>query len=162
MTRQPATLARIAAAALLLTGSTASHAVADCTVSATAVNFGSFAPFDLVPQDSAGNVQVQCSLIGVISVLVNYTITLSTGASGTYAARALAGSTHTLQYNLHVDPARATTWGDGTAGTATVAAGYLLGLLTTTRNYPVYGRVFAGQNVPPGTYGDTITVVVNY
>jgi len=30
------------------------------------------------------------------------------------------------------------------------------------RTYTVYGRTVASQNVPPGSYADTITVTVNY
>ncbi|BBA33301.1 spore coat U domain-containing protein [Methylocaldum marinum] len=63
---------------------------------------------------------------------------------------------------MYTDSARSSIWGDGSAGTQTVSDGYLLGLLTVTRHYPVYGRIPADQNVSPGVYLDTIFVTVLY
>lgn len=143
-------------------GAGAAHAVADCTVSASSTNFGAYSPFSISPLDGTGNVQVSCSLIGVISILVNYDILLSAGASGTFANRIMTGGGYNLTYNLYTTAGHSAIWGDGSGGTASVSDGYLLGLLTTVRNYPVHGRLIAGQNVAPGIYSDTIVVTVNY
>ena len=37
--------------------------------------------------DATGNISVSCSLIGIVSLFVNYEIRLSTGISGSYAQR---------------------------------------------------------------------------
>lgn len=140
----------------------AAHAIADCTVSANSTNFGTYSPFSPAPLDGTGNVQVSCSLVGVISVLVNYDILLSPGSSGTFANRLMSGGSYSLSYNLYTTAGHSSIWGDGSGGTASVSDGYLLGLLTTVRNYPVHGRMIAGQNVEPGIYSDTIVVTVNY
>jgi spore coat protein U-like protein len=158
--RFPALLSLVALTLLLAPRLAA--ALAECQVSADAVDFSLYDPSRGSPTDTVGNVQVRCSLLGLASVLVSYDIHLSTGASGSYAPRHLTSGGHRLQYNLYTTAARTQVWGDGSGGTAVVSDSYLLGLLTVTRNYSVYGRLGALQNVPSGTYGDTITVTVHY
>lgn len=135
------------------------HAL-NCSVSASPTSFGSYNTFSPTPLDGVGNVRVSCS--NLISVLVSYTISLSAGAAGSYTPRQMSNGASTLSYNLYTSPAHTTVWGNGSAGTSTVIDGYLLGLLTVTRNYPVYGRVAAGQNVAAGAYTDAIVVTINY
>lgn len=69
-----------------------------------------------------------------------------------------------LSYNLYTNSSRTTIWGDGTGGTSIISRNFILGLLgsiTLTNN--VYGRLPAGQTTAAvGSYGDTITVTVNY
>jgi spore coat protein U-like protein len=137
----------------------AAHALT-CAVSASTTNFGSYSTISPTPLDGTGNVQVSCS--NLVSILVNYTISLSTGTSGTYSSRQMTNGADVLSYNLYTNAARTIVWGNGADGSSTLSDGYLLGILTVTRNYPVYGRVAAGQSVPPGVYSDTIVVTINY
>jgi spore coat protein U-like protein len=74
----------------------------------------------------------------------------------------MGAATATLDYQLYVNTARTTVWGDGTGGTATVQDGYLLGVGSETRSYPVLGRIPGGQNVPVGSYADSIVVTVDF
>ena len=131
-----------------------------CTVSASALSFGDYVFTNASPTDVAGNVNVTCT--GLLGLAVSYDIRLSTGSSGNYAARAMTSGGNQLQYNLYATSPPASVWGDGSGATAIVQDNYLLLLGGVSRNYPVYGRVPAGQNVPAGLYGDTITVTVNY
>lgn len=133
-----------------------------CSVAADTVNFGSYSPLGGSPVDAVGEVRVSCSLLGVISLLVSYEIRLSSGESGSYFPRRIYSGLYDLAYNLYTDSARTIIWGDGSGGTGYVSDGYLLGLFTVTRYYPVYGRLPAGQNVPTGTYSDVIIVTVDY
>lgn len=138
------------------------HGVASCIVSSSGVALGSYTFNQVGPTDATGNINVSCTLIGIVSLFVNYEIRLSAGISGSYAQRQLDSGANRLNYNLYSNPARSAIWGDGTAGTATVSDGYLLGLLSTVRDYPVYGRAPAGQNIAAGVYTDTITVTLLY
>lgn len=133
-----------------------------CSVTANPVNFGNYSPFDGNPVDAVGNVRVSCSLLGLTSLLVSYDIRLSTGSSSSYFPRLMYSGTEVLEYNLYTDSARTMIWGDGSTGNSYVSDGYLLGLLTVSRDYPVYGRLPAGQNVPAGVYSDVIVVTVDY
>jgi spore coat protein U domain-containing protein, fimbrial subunit CupE1/2/3/6 len=125
---------------------------AACTVGVVGVMFGNYDPFSNVAQDSAGNVSVNCDAATL------YTITLSSG-SGTYALRAMSGPGMSLNYNLFTDPTRVVVWGDGTTG-AVAVPGASTGLAVT--NHAVYGRIPARQNVPVGSYSDTVIVTVTF
>lgn len=149
-------------AALLLGHGSASMAAATCSVSALPTAFGSYNPFSPSAVDSTGRVTVSCSLGGLLSLLVSYTIRLSAGGAGSYAPRRMSSGANTLNYNLYTSNARTTVWGNGTASTGTISDGYLLGLGTTVRNYTVYARLPAPQNVRAGSYLDSITVTVDY
>lgn len=138
------------------------YAIAICSVSATGMAFGGYNFRDVTPTIAADNVQVSCSLLGLISLLVSYEIRLSTGNSGSYIPRIMTSGANQLQYNLYTNAAHTIVWGDANSGTSTISDSYLLGIGTTVRNYSIYGRVPAGQNMPAGTYSDTITVTVNY
>lgn len=137
-------------------------AVASCTTSASGVAFGSYAPLTGAARDSVGTVQVSCSLLGLLSLLVSYDVKLSTGGSASYATRQMASGTHHLGYNLYLNSAHTQVWGDGSAGTQFLNDGYLLGLGTTNRTYSIYGHIPGGQNAAVGSYADTITVTVTY
>lgn len=135
-----------------------------CTVTTTGVTFSNYSFTNPAPSDSAGNVQVSCTLLlGLVGVNVSYQILLSQGGSSSYAPRRMSHVLNSLQYNLYSDVGYSTVWGDGTAGTSTISDTYSLPLLgTIVRNYPVYGRIPAGQNTLAGIYADILTVTVNY
>jgi spore coat protein U-like protein len=59
-------------------------------------------------------------------------------------------------------PAYGTVWGDGSGATSRVSDGYLLGLGGAVKNYTVYGRAPAMQNVGAATYTDAIIVTLTY
>ena len=154
-------LARLCALPLLLLPLLA-HGVAACIVTSSGVALGSYTFDQLGPTDATGNISVSCSLDGMVSLPVTYEIRLSTGISGSYAQRQMGTNANRLHYNLYSNPARSAIWGDGTAGSTTVSDSYLLALLNTVRDYPVYGRAPPGQNIAAGVYTDVITVTVLY
>ena len=126
---------------------------ASCTVSATAPNFGSYAPLSGASKSASGTVTVPCTTGGSV------TIKLSAG-NGTFAARTLLGpSGATLQYNLYTDAAHTMIWGDGTAGTVTVSGSVPNNSSGTAT---IYGFIPASQDVKVGTYSATITVTVSF
>lgn len=139
-------------------------AMAACRVSATAVTFSSYNPFSILPRDQTGRVTVTCDGL-LVSLLVSYRIKLSAGLYGSYATRKLASGSDRLNYNLYLPPPLGlytVVWGDGSGGSGYIEDGYLLGILTQSRNYDVYGRIPAQQNAAPGSYADTITVTLEY
>jgi spore coat protein U-like protein len=136
-------------------------ALADCSTSATSVAFGNYNPFFGTATDSTGDITVACSLLGIISLGVNYTIRLSAGNGGSgYAPRQMQNGADTLNYNLYLNSGRTTVW--TATDPNTVGDSYLLGIGTVTRHYTVYGRIPALQNARRGSYLDVITVTVDY
>jgi spore coat protein U-like protein len=65
-----------------------------------------------------------------------------------------------LRYNVYLDPAKTTVWGDGTQGTQFFSIRNPS--LRDRTTVPIYGRVPAGQDVGAGTYADTLVITVNY
>jgi len=71
-----------------------------------------------------------------------------------------------LNYNLFLDTARTSIWGNGLSGTgiatASLTVGPGVGNGTRIAQFPVYGRVPALQVVGMGAYSDTIVVTVTF
>ncbi len=125
-----------------------------CTISATAVSFGTYNPLTPTPLDTTGTLTYQCDFV------VFPSITLSMGSSGTYTARTMQSGSNTLSYNLYQDAVHLLVWGDGTGGTLAYTA------LVSVPNVPVpvtvYGRVPAQQNAGAGTYADTVVATIHF
>lgn len=144
--------------ALLLTMAAASESRAACTISTTGVAFGTYNVFNAGVVSSTGSVSYTCGLLEAL--FGNITIALSTGQSGTYASRQMRKGTEPLLYNLYLNAAATSIWGNGTGGTQTYAR--TRPPFNTAVVVTVYGRLPAGQDVSAGTYTDTISATINF
>ena len=124
-----------------------------CTVAADDLNFGNYDPRSATALDGTSQLRVACTLLTAYNVALNP----GTSVGATVTTRKMSKATDTLGYTLFRDALRTLNWGQ-TAGTDTVS-GTGTGL---TANLSVYGRVPGSQNVPTGSYLDTITVTVSY
>jgi spore coat protein U-like protein len=121
-----------------------------CSVSASAMNLGTYTGTLSLP--GATPLKVACPILNSYNVGLNAGV----GAGATTTTRKMTGpSSATLTYQLFQDSSRTTNWGN-TVGTDTVA-GTGSGSSQTINVYP---QAAAGQYVAPGTYTDTITVRV--
>ncbi len=127
------------------------------SVSATALNFGSYTPASASPASTT--VTIACGLLG-LDLLPNFTVSLSAGNAATPSGRYLNMSGNHLGYNIYTSTGYATVWGDGSDGSVTQSFNSVLSLGTIS--YTGYGRIPAGQYVAAGPYADTITVTVTY
>ena len=154
--------AGLAALALGFGFVSSTHA-ASCTVSSSGLGFGLYNPFGLTALDSTGSITLNC--LGAAGEAVAFQVSASTGFSQTYGSRLMRGphEPFLLSYNLYVDPARSTIWGDG-SGTSAVITGLIAFPLPSaiTRLVDFYGRIPARQNVRPQSYQDTIVITVNF
>lgn len=125
-----------------------------CRVSVTrAVNFGNYNPLSATPDTARGRISVACHGKGRLS------IALSTGSSGSYTPRSMQDSAgDVLDYNLYTKASLTVIWGNGTEGTGTVSRRFH----NNTKRARIHGQIPAGQNVPAGSYSDTITVTVTF
>jgi spore coat protein U-like protein len=159
----PCAFAATTTATLSVTASVA----AVCTVSATsAVAFGTYNTQSVSDQAGTGSISVRCTK-GSSGV----TIGLNTGVNGSGSqARMTDGSTNFINYALYqpttTTPGAAcpTSAATGTAWTNTGA-----GLFTLTaapsnvaRTYNVCGFIPNSQDVPAGSYTDTVTATVTF
>ena len=147
-----------------IAASNGAYAAATCTAAATGPVFGVYNPLNASPTLANGTVSVTCTWTGGGSTTVNVVSSYTTGNSGSYATRYMLSGVNRLNYNLYYDAAFTQIRGDGTGGSQTGGA-----TLTVSRNSRtasassvVYGRIPAGQNAVPGSYLDTITMIVTY
>lgn len=129
---------------------------AACNVSTVAVIFSSYQPRVNTPTYADGSIDVTCD------PNTAYHIRLDAGgnSNGLYTQQALLEpfKSRLIYYNLYLDSAHTHIWGDGTAGTETASSNGV----GTTQLFHVYGRIPSRQNVPIGTYGDSVTVTVDW
>jgi len=122
-----------------------------CHISATfAVSFPGY-------HGSAGNVDSTGSITITCSAPVKG-ITIALGTTGP-GARRMRGPVDVLGYELYLDPQRTVAWGDSSFGSETMGPMDHPG---GTISVPVYGRIFAGQKVHAGGYGDSLQILVSY
>ena len=132
-----------------------------CSVSAVSLVFGGYDPFRLAHADTSGSVSVTC--IARRGQSMSYSITLDQGSSGSFFTRRMQSPMGTsLHYNLYVTSSRSVIWGDGNSGTSVLTDSFTMPSTQVTRQYPVYGRVFARQNARVGNYSDSIVVTLSF
>jgi spore coat protein U-like protein len=126
--------------------------VTQCSVSSTAVNFGSQGLLN-ANLDATGTISLTCTNGAP------YAIALNGGNSGASdpTQRKLVNGANQATYGLYRDSARTSPWGS-TSGTNN-QAGTGTGV---SQNYTVYGRVPPQTTPAPGTYSDTVVVTLTY
>ena len=128
----------------------------NCTISTAALTFGSYDPVVAHAStnlDGTGTVIVACTK-GATS-----TIGLGLGSNASGSVRRMKDSgTNYITYELYQDSGRSTVW--GTAGGALLSPGAAPSKVA--RNFTVYGRVASNQDVPAGSYNDTVVATVNF
>ena len=127
----------------------------NCTLSTAALAFGSYDPVAANASsslDGTGRVTVACTK-GATA-----TIGLGTGSNASGSSRRMSdGGSNYLNYELYSDSGRSTVW-NSSSGTLSPAAAPS----KVARDFTVYGRISSNQDVPAGTYGDTVVATVNF
>ena len=134
-------------------------ALSQCTINTTPVNFGNYDAFSSTPLDAAGIITVNCSR----DVVWAHVTLGASSTSGTFNPRKMKGSAGAdlLAYNIYSDVTRTAIFGDGTGGTSGVDLKRPSGTPRAwSQTVNLYGRISTGQDVPVGTYSDTLTATV--
>ena len=131
--------------------------VANCSITAAALDLGSYDPVVVNASDPAE----ASSLLSVTCTSgASATVTLDEGdnATGTSSAadpdRRLTDGSNFLSYGLFTNTDRDDEWGN-TALTGVPYTG-----TGTAGSITVYGSIPAGQNVPAGVYADVVTATI--
>jgi len=128
---------------------------ANCTLSTSAISFGTVNPISGSNVDATGGISVTCTN----GTSWTASAGVGSGSGASFAARRMSSGGNTLNYNIFTDAGRTTVWGDGTGSTATLGNSGT----GTAQNVTLYGRVASGQTaVTPGSYSDTVAVTVTY
>jgi spore coat protein U domain-containing protein, fimbrial subunit CupE1/2/3/6 len=126
-----------------------------CSLSSTSIIFGTYDVFSTSPLDTNGSIVYRCG-----NSDHDISVSLDQGGAPSFNPRRMLKGSEALSYNLYLDAARTTIWGDGTAGTQT----YFIKNPPNNQDVavPIYGRVPTGQSVSKGAYSNTITVTINF
>jgi Spore Coat Protein U domain len=88
-------------------------------------------------------------------------IEFDTGLSGAYLPRQMFGpGAAGLQYNIYLDATHQTVWGNGQGSTEVYVD--LNPPIGTPVTVVAYGRIFRGQDVVAGQYGDSVAVRIQF
>ncbi|MBS3027993.1 MAG: spore coat U domain-containing protein [Dolichospermum sp. DET66] len=130
--------------------SISSNVPSNCTISTSALNFGSYDPG--TGSSVTGTVTTNCT------VLANAVITLSLGVYPEQSQRRLKHSyaDFHLNYALYQDNQKTTTWGNSSStGVDITGEGF-------DKSKSVYGVIPAGQTVASGNYYDTVVATITF
>jgi spore coat protein U-like protein len=128
----------------------------NCTITTAPVAFGAYDPVGTnatTPRDAQGTITVTCTKGAEAHVGLG----VGSNAQGT-TRRMAQGAASYLAYELYKDSSHATVWGDTTDTGLPIPAAPN----RAPRDFPVYGRVAAAQDVTVGTYTDTVVATVNF
>ena len=133
---------------------------ANCSITTAPVAFGAYDPVTVnatAALTSSGTVTVTCTTGSTGTITLGQGANPAGGSTDIAPARQLKdGGTDVLAYTLFQDSGRLTAWGN-TAGTGVASLG-----TGTATALTVYGSVAAGQNVPAGSYSDTVVATVTF
>lgn len=131
----------------------------NCTISSTAVTFPNYDPISTHatnPDDSnGGTVTVTCTR----GTVTHIGLGLGANASGSQR-RMKDGGTNYINYQLYQDTGRTTVWGNDSSSWFTPNPAAAPD--KNPRTFTVNGRIPSGQDVPAGTYSDTVVATVNF
>jgi spore coat protein U-like protein len=139
-------------AALLAGGGSAS--AQSCSITATAMSFGSYNVFSSTDLPSTSTVTYNCTNLFLDTV----TVYLSKGSASSNNPRQMVSGANRLNYNLYMDAAHTHIWGDPNPNS--YSRFYLWSSPNVTLT--VYGLIPALQDVAVGSYLDNVTATINF
>lgn len=132
---------------------------ANCSITTTAVAFGSYDPIvtnKTTDLTANGAVNVTCTSGSAATITLGQGSNAEATSTAGAPLRQMANGTNRLKYGLYSESTRTTVWGD-TAATGLAHTGTGAAVALT-----VYGKVAAGQNMPAGAYADTVVATVTF
>jgi spore coat protein U-like protein len=125
-----------------------------CAISTAPIAFGTYDAVTKAEVNSTGSVTVTCTLGAATVVKLDQGQNTGTGSTLAVPVRRMISGANLLPYSLSTEASQATVW-EGLTGVAHTGTG-------TATVLTVYGRIAAGQNVPAGTYADTVVATVTF
>ena len=128
----------------------------NCTISTSPLAFGAYDP---VVANASTNLDATATVTVACTKGATATIGLGLGSNASGTTRRMTdGSSNFLTYEMYQDSARSALWGNSGAELLSPVAAPS----KSTRDFTVYGRVPSNQDVPAGSYTDTVTATVNF
>lgn len=149
-------LGAILVASAVVSGGSA-HAMSCAIESLSPVVFGAYDGLLRYVVDALGGVTFACQSVEPFDQVI---VDLGRGSSPSWSTRTMHAGAWTLAYQLYLDAARSTVWGDGTGGTSHFGPYHPSS--GTPVEVPIFGRIPAGQNAGVGNYSDTVVITISY
>jgi spore coat protein U-like protein len=128
----------------------------NCTITTAPLSFG---PYDPVVTNASADLDGTGTVTVACTKGTGPTIGLGLGSNASGSVRRMTdGSSNYLSYELYHEAGRTTVWTNTGTGLLTPA----VAPSKTARNFTVYGRVQSNQDVPAGSYTDTVVATVNF
>lgn len=130
---------------------------ANCTISTNPLAFGAYDPISTnasTPLTATGSIQTTCTNGASANITLDQGANPDTGSTASVPLRRMVNGSNFMNYDLYSDSGDTTTF-DGTTGVNVTGTG---AAVDTT----VYGSVPAGQNLPTGSYADTVVATVTF
>jgi len=127
----------------------------NCTISTTPLAFGAYDP---VVANASANLDGTGGIVVACTKGASADIGLGLGANASGATRRMVSAGNYLNYELYKASDYAAVWGN--SGTAQLNTGAAPS--KTARTFTVHGRVASNQDVPAGSYSDTVVATVNF
>lgn len=129
-----------------------------CKIESTSnVNFTTYDPTSTTDTaTNSGQIRVKCTKGSTSTIYMGAGTASGATCSGT-PVRKMANGADLLTYNLYQNNGYTTVWGCDSSNQYSYTASN-----NGWQNLTVYGVIPAGQDVPAGSYTDTVTVTVNF
>ena len=125
---------------------------ANCTISAGALTFG---PYDPVMTNASTDLDQTSTITVACTKGSTGVVSLDNGLNFSGGARRMKTGSNFLAYEMYNDSGRTTVWNASNTVSYTAASKASTGLT-------LYGRVAAGQDVPVGSYSDTVVATITF
>ncbi|WP_072573715.1 spore coat U domain-containing protein [Granulibacter bethesdensis] len=132
--------------------------MAQCAVSVNNLNFGVYNPFSTTQTTTSANITVsRCPIL-----FGSYSVGLNAGqyGGGSYSNRSMQYNSYRLRYQIYTSNTYSTIWGDNSQGTGMQYGNCFF--FTCNNSFTMYGVIPPSQNIPPGSYTDTVVVTITY
>ncbi|HEX3464570.1 MAG TPA: spore coat U domain-containing protein [Candidatus Elarobacter sp.] len=119
----------------------------------------SYDPIGGAAATAAATMTISCDASSATAVTVTLDAGTHAGPAATPWRKLMnVADGETLNYNIYLDAAHATVWGDGTSGTGVESHAQTSGTFALT----LYGLIPGGQSVAAGSYSDTVTATLTF
>jgi spore coat protein U-like protein len=141
-----------------------------CSSSNVALSFGPYLAITASPLDAQSNLVVTCTRqvsppgdVGPAKTTISVALGASQGSNSIQNRQMFrGGGADLLNYNVYLDSGRISVWGNTTGVDTASRTINVPNRGTASATFTFYGRIFALQNVTPGTYSDSLLVTVDY
>lgn len=135
--------------------------VNNCVISSTNIAFGNYDPTAATAITAQGAVTARCTKGDVVSVALGQGANAAGASTAAVPARQMVSGANLLPYHIFIAASGNTEWGTGTVGTNTPAAQTAVSA-NTPLTFTTYGSLPAGQDVPAGSYTDSVVATVTF